>query len=74
MNYFVLLGITLGIFLIAVIAMSVGVLISNRSIKGTCGGLANMTDGEGHSICDACTKPSPECRGVPEVSADESKV
>ncbi|MCA9039758.1 MAG: (Na+)-NQR maturation NqrM [Planctomycetaceae bacterium] len=71
MNYFVLLGITVAIFLIAVVAMSIGVLLSNRSIKGSCGGLANLTDKNGKSICEACTNPSPECRGLSETDEDE---
>ncbi|MAT16909.1 MAG: hypothetical protein CMJ46_16740 [Planctomyces sp.] len=70
MDYLVILGITLAIFLTAVISMSVGVLISNRTIKGSCGGLANLKDREGNSICEACTKPSPECRGVAEAAHD----
>ncbi|MEZ6048405.1 MAG: hypothetical protein R3C11_23105 [Planctomycetaceae bacterium] len=71
MNYLVILGITAGIFLVAVIAMSVGILLSNRSLKGTCGGLANMTDSHGNSICDACTNPSPECRGRAEHATED---
>lgn len=55
--------ITLAIFAIALLGMAVGVLISNRRIKGSCGGLAGMTDSQGNSICEACTNPSPDCRG-----------
>jgi len=43
-------------------AMAIGVIISNRRIKGSCGGLANMTDARGKTICDACTNPSPGVR------------
>ncbi len=55
--------ITLAVFLIALAGMGVGVLISNRRIKGSCGGLAGFKDDQGNSICDACTSPSPDCRG-----------
>ncbi len=34
--------ITFGVFLLVVIAMSVGVIFSNRDIKGSCGGLQNL--------------------------------
>lgn len=57
--------ITLGVFVIALIGMAVGVLISGRRIKGSCGGLAGFKDADGNSICDACTNPSPECSGDP---------
>lgn len=57
--------ITLAIFAIALLAMSVGVLVSNRRIKGSCGGLAGFRDSEGRPVCDACSNPSPDCRGEP---------
>lgn len=55
--------IALGVFLVALSAMAVGVLVSNRRIKGSCGGLAGFEGADGRSICDACSDPSPECRG-----------
>ncbi len=39
MNY---LFFTLGFFLLAFIFMAVGVILSNKSLKGSCGGLASM--------------------------------
>jgi thiamine biosynthesis lipoprotein len=51
-----------GIFGLAIIGMAVGVIFSNRSIKGSCGGLANMPGQGGTSICDLCTVPAEECR------------
>ena len=53
------------VFLGAVAAMAIGVIVSNRRITGSCGGLANMKDSQGRTICDACTDPSPECAGEP---------
>ena len=52
-----------GIFLLAVLFMSVGVILSNRRITGSCGGLAGMQDETGRTLCDACTNPAPECQG-----------
>ncbi len=59
--------IALGVFLIAVVGMAIGVIVSNKRIKGSCGGLAAMKDANGRSICDVCTKPSPDCTGNPEI-------
>lgn len=59
--------ITTGVFLIAVAGMSIGVIISNRRIQGSCGGLANMKDSDGKTMCEMCTKPSPDCSGDPEL-------
>ena len=51
------------VFVLALVAMAVGVIISNKRLKGSCGGLAGMTDGEGKTACDLCAIPSAECRG-----------
>ena len=45
---------------LAIAGMAVGVIFSNRSIQGTCGGLNNMPGAE-HSPCELCTKPAEEC-------------
>ena len=54
------------VFLIAIAGMAIGVIISNKRIKGSCGGLANLRDEHGNTMCEACTNPSPECSGTPE--------
>ncbi|MDG2389590.1 MAG: (Na+)-NQR maturation NqrM [Planctomycetaceae bacterium] len=59
--------VTTGIFLIAVGAMSVGVIISNRRIQGSCGGLANIKDSDGKTMCEVCIDPAPDCSGDPAV-------
>ena len=51
------------IFVIAVLAMSVGVIVSNRRIRGSCGGLSAWRDEIGRPMCEACA----EC---PEKKAD----
>jgi len=53
------------IFAIATAAMAIGVMIGRKGISGSCGGLANMRDEHGRTLCDACSNPSPECRGEP---------
>ncbi|TWT90233.1 hypothetical protein Mal64_06170 [Pseudobythopirellula maris] len=58
--------IVLAIFGVAFAGMAIGVIVSNRRIKGTCGGLNNFKDGSGNSVCDACTTPSPSCTGNPQ--------
>lgn len=60
------------IFAVALGGMAIGVIVSNRRLKGTCGGLANMKDAKGNTICDACTKPSPECSGEPTEAAAQT--
>ena len=54
------------IFMLVVAGMAIGVIISNRRLKGSCGGLANLKDERGNTLCEACTNTSPECQGVPE--------
>jgi thiamine biosynthesis lipoprotein len=49
------------LFLLAVGGMAIGVLVSRREIKGSCGGLASMPGNEGNSICELCTIPRDEC-------------
>ena len=49
------------IFVIALTGMAVGVIFSNRRIKGSCGGLSNMPGQEG-SACDLCENPAEECQ------------
>lgn len=49
MNLFI---VTFSVFLLVVIAMAVGVIISNRAIKGSCGGLNDIDGLEG--ACDIC--------------------
>ena len=49
------------IFLIAVAGMAIGTILQNKSIKGSCGGLASMPGSEGKSICELCTIPKDEC-------------
>lgn len=49
MNLFI---VTFSVFLLVMVAMAVGVIISNREIKGSCGGLNDIGGLEG--ACDIC--------------------
>jgi hypothetical protein len=51
------------VFAITVLAMAVGVIVSNRRLRGSCGGLAGLKDEHGRTLCDACSTPSETCRG-----------
>jgi len=42
---------TFGAMLLMILIMSVGVLFKRAPIKGTCGGLANLAEGESCAIC-----------------------
>lgn len=58
MNLFLL---TLVVFAVALAGMAIGVMISGRRIKGSCGGLSSFKDRDGNSVCEACTNPSTDC-------------
>ena len=47
-------GIVAAVFGLVIAGMAIGVILSNRRIKGSCGGLATMRDGNGESPCMAC--------------------
>lgn len=49
------------IFLLAIGGMAIGTILQNKSIKGSCGGLASMPGSEGKSICELCTIPKDQC-------------
>ena len=51
------------VFALAIFGMAIGVLVSNRRIKGSCGGMAGLSDRDGKSICEICANPSRECTG-----------
>jgi hypothetical protein len=55
--------ITVAVFMVAFFGMAIGVIISNRSIKGSCGGIANLMGESGCDICelkDKCEKSGRE--------------
>ena len=54
---------TVIVFGLAISGMAIGVIMSNRQLKGSCGGLSSMTGNENvdASPCSLCTKPASEC-------------
>jgi len=53
---------TLAAFALAVAAMAIGVMINNRRLTGSCGGLAGWKDASGRPLCEFCSNPSEDCR------------
>lgn len=66
-TYFVITAI---VFAIAVAGMAIGVILSNRRLKGTCGGLAGLQDPSGKTACEMCSNPSPTCTGNAETRTE----
>ncbi len=52
---------TFAVFAVALAGMAIGVMLSGRRIKGSCGGLSAYKDRDGNSVCEACTNPSTDC-------------
>ena len=57
--------IAVGVFALAMAGMAIGVILSNRRLRGSCGGLANMRDSQGNTLCEGCSNPAPDCQGEP---------
>jgi len=51
------------VFAVAIAGMAIGVIVSNRRLRGSCGGLAGTHDSDGNIACDGCSNPSPTCTG-----------
>ena len=46
------------VFVVALMGMAIGVIVSNRQIKGSCGGLAALRRGDEKSPCEVCQSRS----------------
>ena len=64
--------ITALVFVLFVAFMSVGVIFSNREIKGSCGGLNNISDDKGNPFCEVCGLPAGQTCGDEEQSGVEA--
>tara|TARA_B100001094_G_C17845219_1_gene629938 strand:- start:268 stop:456 length:189 start_codon:yes stop_codon:yes gene_type:complete len=46
--------ITLLAFIVACVALALGVLLKGKPLKGSCGGLNNLYSKDGKASCDIC--------------------
>ena len=53
--------ITLAVFGLVLLGMSVGVIFGNRPIRGTCGGLSHAEGTPAQMTCDACCLQGQHC-------------
>ncbi len=63
---------TLIVFLLVILAMSVGVIFAGKRIRGSCGGLSTWTDENGEPVCDACAD-CPEKKRECELEASRAR-
>ncbi|QDT34682.1 FAD:protein FMN transferase [Thalassoglobus polymorphus] len=61
------------VFAIALIGLAAGVILSNKTLKGSCGGIAGTKDEQGNSICELCTTPPEECDQFKEKLREQLK-
>ncbi len=62
---------------VAVIGLGIGGIVANRQLRGSCGGLAEMTDAAGNPVCSSCTNPPEDCdefrRRVVDAAASDAR-
>jgi hypothetical protein len=59
------LFLTFAVFLLAVLAMAAGVLVTGRSLKGSCGGPSCSCTADGKDVLDCGEKPEPSDSSLP---------
>lgn len=71
--FYVVLG-TIIVFGLCIGGMAIGVILSNREIKGSCGGLSAMSGNDDSDVspCSLCTKPASECSRRSGQDSEES--
>jgi hypothetical protein len=60
------------VFSVALVAMSLGVMLSGRRIRGSCGGLAHMGGKHGKMACDSCPSGGQNCSSAQEPAGSHS--
>ena len=60
------------VFGLVIAGMAVGVIFSNRRIKGSCGGLSAMSDEFGQPLCE-CGAPPGSCSDDDEFSSQSGE-
>jgi hypothetical protein len=58
---------TFAVFLLAVLAMTAGVLITGRSLKGSCGGPSCKCVSEGEDVLECGVEKAPRKESLPLV-------
>ncbi len=61
------------VFAVALIGLAAGVILSNQTLKGSCGGVEGTKDEQGNSICELCTTPPEECDQFKEKLREQLK-
>jgi hypothetical protein len=61
------------VFGLAIAGMAIGVLVSNRRLRGSCGGMSGLRDEHGHPLCTICTHPAEECDEFRQKMASASR-
>jgi hypothetical protein len=61
------------VFAVVMMGMAVGVIFSNRQIKGSCGGLNTMRDELGRPLCECGLSPG-DCTGDAETAVGALEV
>jgi len=64
--------ISAAVFAIALGGLAVGLIISKKELKGSCGGINGTKDEQGKSICELCTTPPEECDQLREQIAQQA--
>ncbi|MFT7639516.1 MAG: thiamine biosynthesis lipoprotein [Pirellulaceae bacterium] len=54
------------VFAVALAGMAIGVIVKNKALTGSCGGLAGMKDETGKTVCQLCARPAADCDGDPD--------
>ena len=62
---------SLCVFGLMILAMAVGAIFNNKPVKGSCGGLANVTNEDGETSCGICSKPVTDCVEVTGAAKDQ---
>ncbi|HJP32058.1 MAG: (Na+)-NQR maturation NqrM [Candidatus Latescibacteria bacterium] len=60
-------------FCVVMTGMAVGVIVSNRRITGSCGGLANMKTEDGEPMCECGARAGESCGNDPERRFDQNR-
>ena len=61
------------IFVIAITAMSVGVIFAGKRIKGSCGGIAALESGQIDPVCSLCSSPRKQCQELKQAIQERAQ-